>query len=129
MNIAKFVILLTFVLSGIASSVFADLDVTLEGGPSAGSDPEVFDPAAPIYTLNGTAHADLDIFTSSVDVTQDLTFTMDNVNSGRVKTTGDVHITKNGEWDATFLADSVYTIAIYGNLIRVSFNHKLNIAR
>jgi hypothetical protein len=110
----------------LVSAAFADLTVELEGGPVAGSDPDVFEAAAPIYTLNGSAHADLDIFTSDVTVTQDLTFTMDNVNGGRVHTIGNVHITKSGEWDATFLADSVYTISSFGRLIRVAFNHTLN---
>jgi len=110
----------------LISAAFADLTVELEGGPVAGSDPDVFEAAAPIYTLNGTAQADLDIFTSDVDVTQSLTFSMDNVNGGRVNTTGNVHITKTSEWDATFLANSIYTISSFGNLIRVSFNHTLN---
>jgi len=110
----------------LVSASFADLTVELEGGPVVGSDPDVFEAAAPIYTLNGSAHADLDIFTSDVTVTQDLTFTMDNVNGGRVHTIGNVHITKSGEWDATFLADSVYTISSFGRLIRVAFNHTLN---
>jgi len=110
----------------LVPAAFADLTVELEGGPVAGSDPDVFEAAAPIYTLNGTAQAELDIFTSDVDVTQSLTFSMDNVNGGRVNTTGNVHITKPGEWDATFLANSIYTISSFGNLIRVSFNHTLN---
>jgi hypothetical protein len=100
------------------------IEVGLEGAPGGEGGDGVADAA--IYTLNGTAQANLDIFTSDVDVAQSLTFSMDNVNSGRVKTTGDVHITKPGDWDATFLANSFYTISSYGKLIIVSFNHTLN---
>lgn len=106
-----------------ASTCLADYTIAIDGGPDAGGN---FEPAAPIYTLNGSAHADLDIFTSEVTVTQDLTFSMDNVNGGNVRTTGDVMITKEGSWDATFLANSTYKIATYGNFINVSFNHTLN---
>jgi len=105
------------------SSSFA-ITVELEGAPGGEGGDGVADAA--IYTLNGTAQANLDIFTSYVNVAQSLTFTMDNVNSGRVKTIGDVHITQAGVWDATFLADSFYTISSYGKLIIVSFNHTLN---
>jgi len=114
-----------FAFVGFVSATFADLTLKLEGGPVAGSDPDIIEVAAPIYTLNGTAEAALDIFTSDVDVSQSLIFTMDNVNSGRVNTIGDVHITKAGAWDATFLAKSIYTISSYGKLIIVSFNHTL----
>ena len=114
-----------FALFGFVSVTFADLTLELEGGPVAGSDPDIIEVAAPIYTLNGTAEAALDIFTSDVDVAQSLIFTMDNVNSGRVNTIGDVHITKAGAWDATFLAKSIYTISSFGKLIVVSFNHTL----
>ena len=114
-----------FALLGFVSATFADLTLELEGGPVAGSDPDIIEVAAPIYTLNGTAEAALDIFTSDVDVSQSLIFTMDNVNSGRVNTIGDVHITKAGAWDATFLAKSIYTISSFGKLIVVSFNHTL----
>lgn len=99
------------------------IEVGLEGAPGGEGGDGVADAA--IYTLNGTARANLDIFTSDVDVAQSLTFTMDNVNSGRVKTQGDVHITQAGVWDATFLADSTYTISSFGKLIVVSFNHTL----
>jgi hypothetical protein len=114
-----------FALVGFVSATFADLTLELEGGPVAGSDPDIIEVAAPIYTLNGTAEAALDIFTSDVDVAQSLIFTMDNVNSGRVNTIGDVHITQDGVWDATFLANSIYTISSFDKLIVVSFNHTL----
>lgn len=110
-----------------AFSAFADFVVELEGGPSAGNDPEVFDPAAPIYTLNGEATANFGIGPyKDISVNQKLVFTMDNVNGGRVHTVGNAHITKAGSWDATFLADSWYSMATYGRLIIVNFNHKLN---
>ena len=99
------------------------IEVGLEGAPGGEGGDGVADAA--IYTLNGTAQANLDIFTSDVDVAQSLTFSMDNVNSGRVKTIGDVHITQAGVWDATFLANSIYTISSFGKLIVVSFNHTL----
>jgi len=126
LKVYKLVSLLLAVSAGIC---LADFTVDLEGGPVAGDNPGVLDAAAPIYTLNGTAHADLDIFTSGVSVSQDLTFSMDNVNSGNVHTTGDVTITKidiDGAWDATFLADSTYKISAYGSLIIVNFNHTVN---
>jgi hypothetical protein len=54
---------------------------------------------------------------------------MDNVNSGNVRTTGNIHLVKSdygAPWDAWFDANSVYVIKSYGALIQVTFNHKLN---
>jgi hypothetical protein len=105
---------------GIAASCFA-ITVELEGGPAGGG----FEETAPIYTLNGTAHASL--LVGEVNCEQDLTFTMDNVNSGNVRTIGSMHLTTDvGSWDAWFEANSLYVIKSYGDLIQVTFNHKLN---
>ena len=108
------------IFMGIAASCFA-ITVELEGSPQGGGG--VAD--APIYTLNGTAHATVDV--GEVNCEQDLTFTMDNVNSGNVRTTGSMHLTSyGGWWDAWFEANSLYVIKSYGTLIQVTFNHKLN---
>jgi hypothetical protein len=107
------------------SSSFA-ITVELEGSPEGGAG--VAD--APIYTLNGTAHATLLVGGSGgVNCDQELTFTMDNVNSGNVRTTGSVHLfndDEDGPWDAWFDANSTYVINSYRSLIQVTFNHKLN---
>ena len=110
---------------GIAAHCFA-ITVELEGSPQGGEG--VAD--APIYTLNGTAHASLLVGGSGgIDCEQNLTFTMDNVNSGNVRTFGSIHLFNNDEdapWDAWFDANSTYVIKSYGSLIQVTFNHKLN---
>jgi len=64
-------------------------------------------------------------------VVQNFTFTMDNLSSGKVGTQGSMVITGDdggGEWDATFVADTDYIIKQFGDLISVSFNHKLESA-
>jgi len=110
---------------GIAAHCFA-ITVELEGSPQGGEG--VAD--APIYTLNGTAHASLLVGGSGgIECEQNLTFTMDNVNSGNVRTSGSIHLFNNDEdapWDAWFDANSTYVIKSYGALIQVAFNHKLN---
>ena len=104
---------------GIAAHCFA-ITVELEGAPQGGED--VAD--APIYTLDGTARATLEVGETSC--AQDLTFTMDNVNSGKVRTTGAMHLTEiDGSWDAWFDANSFYVINKYEDLITVTFNHTL----
>ena len=110
---------------GIAARCFA-ITVELEGSPEGGAG--VAD--APIYTLNGTARASLLVGGSGgVECEQNLTFTMDNVNSGNVRTIGSMHLFNSDEdapWDAWFDANSLYVIKSYGSLIQVTFNHKLN---
>jgi len=104
------------------SSSFA-ITVELEGSPQGGAG--VVD--APIYTLNGTAHTS--VFVDDIDCEQNLTFSMDNVNSGNVRTTGSVHLVKSdysSPWNAYFDANSIYVIKSYGALIQTTFNHKLN---
>jgi len=91
----------------------------LGGAPEEGADTV----AAPLYTLNGSAHASL--LVDNVSCEQDLTFSMDNVNSGNVRTVGSMHLTAP-DWDAWFDANSLYVIKSYGSLIQVTFNHKLN---
>jgi hypothetical protein len=102
------------------------ITVELEGSPQGGDG--VAD--APIYTLNGTAQASLFVGGSGgVEVEQGLTFSMDNVNSGNVRTTGSMHLFNNDyeePWNAYFDANSLYVIKSYGALIQVTFNHKLN---
>ena len=102
------------------------ITVELEGSPQGGAG--VAD--APIYTLNGTAQASLFVGGSGgVECEQDLTFSMDNVNSGNVRTTGNMYLFSNDweePWDAWFDANSLYVIQSYGSLIQVTFNHKLN---
>jgi hypothetical protein len=102
------------------------ITVELEGSPEGGTG--VAD--APIYTLNGTAQASLFVGGSGgVEVEQGLTFSMDNVNSGNVRTTGSMHLFNNDyeePWNAYFDANSLYVIKSYGALIQVTFNHKLN---
>ena len=120
----SFTRLLLIVLLTVSPS-FA-ITVELEGSPQGGTG--VAD--APIYTLNGTAQASLFVGGSGgVEVEQNLTFTMDNVNSGNVRTTGSMHLFNSDEdapWDAWFDANSLYVIKSYGSLIQVTFNHKLN---
>jgi len=98
----------------------------LGGAPEEGADAV----AAPIYTLNGTAKASLLVGgDGGVECEQDLTFAMDNVNSGNVRTTGSMHLFNNDEeypWNAWFDVNSIYVIKSYGSLIQVTFNHKLN---
>ena len=110
---------------GIAASCFA-ITVELEGSPQGGAG--VAD--APIYVLNGTAHTSMLVGgDGGVEVEQGLTFSMDNVNSGNVRTTGSMHLFNNDEeepWNAWFDANSLYVIKSYGSLIQVTFNHKLN---
>ena len=120
----SFTRLLLIVLLTVSPS-FA-ITVELEGSPQGGTG--VAD--APIYTLNGTAQASLFVGGSGgVEVEQGLTFSMDNVNSGNVRTTGSMHLFNNDEeepWNAWFDANSLYVIKSYGSLIQVTFNHKLN---
>jgi hypothetical protein len=118
-----FIFLTLFV--GVVAPCFA-ITVELEGSPEGGAG--VAD--APIYTLNGTAQASLFVGGSGgVEVEQGLTFSMDNVNSGNVRTTGSMHLFNNDyeePWNAYFDANSLYVIKSYGALIQVTFNHKLN---
>lgn len=121
-RILQLISTLTFIHVAVS---LADYTVAIDGGPDAGSDP--FEPAAPIYTLNGTATTQLDV--NGVIADQELTFSMDNVNSGVVSTTGNIHLTKDdgdSSWDAWFDGTSNYVIKSYGALIQVTFNHKLN---
>jgi len=117
---------LSLVFLFIVSPSFADITVDLEGSPQGGEG--VAD--APIYTLNGTAHASLLVGgDGGVECEQNLTFSMDNVNSGNVRTTGSMHVFNSdyeSPWDAWFDVDSSYVIKSYGSLIQVTFNHKLN---
>ena len=110
----------------LGSTCLAEVTLHLEAGPAGGG----FEETAPIYTLNGTAHATLLVGGSGgVNCDQELTFTMDNVNSGNVRTTGSIHLfndDEDGPWDAWFVANSIYVIKTYGALIQVTFNHKLN---
>jgi len=92
--------------------------VELEGSPQGGEG--VVD--APIFTLNGRALSSISV--GNVNGDQDLTFSMDNVNTGNVYTTGSMHLTAE-DWDAWFEVDSTYVISSYGELILVSFDHKL----
>jgi len=122
MRIEKLTIGLLCVSLFIAVSSYA-ITVELEGGPAGGG----YEEAAPIYTLNGTAHAS--VWVDDLSCEQNLTFSMDNVNSGNVETTGSVHLVKSdywSPWNAWFDANSTYVIKSYGSLIQVTFNHKLN---
>jgi len=96
------------------------ITVDLEGSPEGGEG--VAD--APIYTLNGEANSTL-VVDGNVHCEQSLVFSMDNVNSGNVRTDGKMHLTAP-DWDAWFNVGSTYQIKSYGNLIITSFNHKLN---
>jgi hypothetical protein len=117
---------ISLILLLAVSTSFADITVEIEGSPQGGEG--VVD--APIYTLNGTAQASLFVGGSGgVEVEQGLTFSMDNVNSGNVRTTGSMHLYNNDEeepWNAWFDANSLYVIKSYESLIQVTFNHKLN---
>ena len=117
---------LSLVFLFIVSPSFADITVDLEGSPQGGEG--VAD--APIYTLNGTAHASLLVGgDGGVECEQNLTFSMDNVNSGNVRTTGSMHLFNSDyefPWDSWFDVESSYVIKSYGSLIQVTFNHKLN---
>jgi hypothetical protein len=104
------------------SSSYA-ITVELEGSPQGGAG--VAD--APIYTLNGTANTI--VFVDDINCEQSFTFSMNNVNSGNVRTTGSMHLFKDDyedPWNAYFDANSLYVIKSYGALIQVTFNHKLN---
>ena len=96
------------------------ITVELEGAPDGEGGAGVAD--APIYTLNGRALSSISV--GNVNGDQDLIFSMDNVNSGKVYTTGSMHLTAE-DWNAWFDVDSTYVISSYGELILVSFNHKL----
>jgi len=122
MKINKLVIALSCINLLITASSYP-VTVKLEGGPAGGG----FEETAPIYTLNGTANTI--VFVDDIRCESDLTFTMDNVNSGNVRTTGSMHLFKGDykePWDAYFDANSIYVIKSYGALIQVNFNHKLN---
>jgi hypothetical protein len=122
MKINKLVIALSCINLLITASSYP-VTVELEGGPAGGG----FEETAPIYTLNGTANTI--VFVDDIRCESDLTFTMDNVNSGNVRTTGSMHLFKGDykePWDAYFDANSIYVIKSYGALIQVNFNHKLN---
>ena len=110
------------IFMGIAARCFA-ITVELEGSPEGGAG--VAD--APIYTLNGTANTI--VFVDGINCEQNFTFSMNNVNSGNVWTTGSMHLFKDDyedPWNAYFDANSLYVIKSYGSLIQVTFNHKLN---
>lgn len=96
---------------------------------------------APIYVLDGSGSTQLLINAGNsgdpeedfpgISVVQNFTFTMDNLSSGKVGTQGSMVITGDdggGEWNAGFVADTDYIIKQFGELISVSFNHKLNSA-
>lgn len=117
----SFTRLLLIVLLTVSPS-FA-ITVELEGSPQGGAG--VAD--APIYTLNGTANTI--VFVDDINCEQSFTFSMNNVNSGNVRTTGSMHLFKDDyedPWNAYFDANSLYVIKSYGSLIQVTFNHKLN---
>ena len=103
---------------GVVAPCFA-ITVELEGSPQGGE--SVAD--APIYTLNGEANSTL-VVDGNVQCEQSLVFSMDNVNSGNVRTVGSMHLTAP-DWDAWFDANSLYVIKSYGSLVQVTFNHKL----
>lgn len=110
----KFSLLLVFLLTVSGYS----LEVTVEGDSSS----------APIYTLDGTGTSDMYV-DGTVHVHQSFTYSMANVNSGVVNSTGSYDITYNDPyygWDCSFSGNSSYAIKAYGNLAVVSFNHKLN---
>jgi len=101
------------------------IEVGLEGAPGGEGGDGVVD--APIYTLNGTANTI--VFVDDINCEQSFTFSMNNVNSGNVRTTGSMHLFKDDyedPWNAYFDANSLYVIKSYGALIQVNFNHKLN---
>lgn len=104
---------------GIAARCFA-ITVPLEGSPQGGEGVA----NAAIYTLNGEANSTL-VVDGNVHCKQSLVFSMDNVNSGNVRTDGKMHLTAP-DWDAWFDVGSTYQIKSYGSLIIASFNHKLN---
>ena len=111
---------LSLIFLFIVSQSFAGIvpPVVLEGSPQGGEG--VAD--APIYTLNGSALSSISV--GAVNGEQNLTFSMDNVNSGNVYTTGSLHLTAE-DWNAWFDVNSIYVIKGFGNLIVVTFNHKL----
>ena len=97
---------------------------------------------APVYVLDGTGTTTMVVNGDNSEddpenefpgltVSQDFTFTMDNLGSGKVPTQGVMAITGDdggGEWDAAFNAGTDYVIKQYGDLITISFNHKLQSA-
>jgi hypothetical protein len=90
---------------------------------------------APIYVLEGTATTTF-LVDGSIDVSQNLTYSMDSAAKGIVQTTGAMTIKRElqtdgetyylSEWDAKLSADSEYRIKNYRDLILVEFNHRLN---
>jgi len=123
MNYTTSLTKISLILLLVVSTTFADIPFELAGAPEEGGDAV----AAPIYTLNGTAYTS--VFVDDIECEQDLAFSMDNVSTGNVGTTGSVHLVKSdyGEpWNAWFDANSVYVIKSYGALIQATFNHKLN---
>jgi len=117
MKINKLVIALSCINLLITASSYP-VTIKLEGGPAGGG----FEETAPIFTLNGRALSS--ILVGDVNGDQDLTFSMDNVNGGKVYTKGSMHLTAE-DWDAWFDVDSIYLIKGYGDLIVATFNHKL----
>jgi hypothetical protein len=97
---------------------------------------------APIYVLEGSATSQF-VVDGDISVDQALTYSTDSVALGAVATTGRLTITRAAYsipyfwggwmyelyrpgWDATFNADSNYSLRNYGRLIVASFNHRLN---
>lgn len=98
--------------------------------------------SAPIYVLNGSGTTTMvvnadnieddpeDEF-SGISINQVFTFSMDSVASGNVDVQGTMNITGDdggGEWNASFVANTVYKIKQYGDLISYQFKHTLQSA-
>ncbi len=89
---------------------------------------------APIYVLEGTATTTF-LVDGSINVTQNLTYSMDSAARGIVQTTGAMTIKRElqtddetyylSAWDAKLSTDSEYRIKNYGRFIVVEFNHSL----
>jgi hypothetical protein len=89
---------------------------------------------APIYVLEGTATTTF-LVEESINVIQNLTYSMDSAAKGIVRPIGAMTIKRElqtdgetyylSEWDAKLSADSEYRIKNYGRFIVAEFNHKL----
>ena len=96
--------------------------------------------SAPIYVLNGSGTTTMVINADNTEddpenefsgINQDFTFSMDSVASGNVDAQGTMNITGDdggGEWNSSFVANTVYKIKQYGDLISYQFNHTLQSA-
>jgi hypothetical protein len=83
---------------------------------------------APIYVLEGSATTKF-LVDETIDVSQNLTYSMDSAAKGIVQTTGAMTIKRElsylPEWDAKLSAESEYRIKNFRDLILVEFNHRL----